>query len=139
MHAATQGALAVAFAVTPSRWQAACRGLSVPVNTAQTGTILKSGDSSKKRCGKYTRHNAGQIEPDRGFIADTVFGRLDALTKPTFGFPQSLQPWFQALHNGGTSVNDRAGLQTTFDAAGSRCSPPVESFTPPLRLDQLLD
>jgi hypothetical protein len=28
-----------------------------------------------------------------------------AVTKPTFGFPQTLQPWFQALHNGGTSVN----------------------------------
>jgi len=120
--------------------------------------------------GKYTRHNAGQIKPDRGFIPDTVFtektyaivdeldiiakahestvarvalawvqaqpgvsstiigarrlaqlednlkaldvklsaeelGRLDALTKPTFGFPQSIQPWFSALHNGGTSVN----------------------------------
>jgi aryl-alcohol dehydrogenase-like predicted oxidoreductase len=23
-------------------------------------------------------------------------GRLDALTKPTFGFPQSMQPWFPA-------------------------------------------
>jgi aryl-alcohol dehydrogenase-like predicted oxidoreductase len=120
--------------------------------------------------GKYTRHNAGQIKPDRGFIADTVFtektyaivdeldiiakahestvarvalawvqaqpgvtstligarrlaqlednlkaldvklsaeelSRLDALTKPTFGFPQSMQSWFPALHNGGTSVN----------------------------------
>jgi aryl-alcohol dehydrogenase-like predicted oxidoreductase len=33
------------------------------------------------------------------------FGRLDALTKPTFGFPQSMQPWFAAIHNGGTSVN----------------------------------
>jgi diketogulonate reductase-like aldo/keto reductase len=32
-------------------------------------------------------------------------GRLDGLTKPTFGFPQSMQPWFPALHNGGTSVN----------------------------------
>ena len=32
-------------------------------------------------------------------------GRLDALTKPTFGFPQSMQPWFAAIHNGGTSVN----------------------------------
>ena len=32
-------------------------------------------------------------------------GRLDALTKPTFGFPQNMQPWFPALHNGGTSVN----------------------------------
>ena len=30
---------------------------------------------------------------------------LDEKTKPTFGFPQSMQPWFPALHNGGTSVN----------------------------------
>ena len=127
---------------------------------------LKSGVLS----GKYTRHNAGQIKPDRGFIADTFLAektyvivdelqviakahdstvarvalawvqaqpgvtstiigarrlaqlednlkaldvklsaeelsRLDALTKPTFGFPQNMQPWFPALHNGGTSVN----------------------------------
>jgi aryl-alcohol dehydrogenase-like predicted oxidoreductase len=127
---------------------------------------LKSGVLS----GKYTRHNAGQIKPDRGFIADSFLsektyvivdelhviaeahqstiarvalawvqaqpgvtstiigarrlaqlednlkaldvklsaeelGRLDALTKPTFGFPQNMQPWFPALHNGGTSVN----------------------------------
>jgi hypothetical protein len=32
-------------------------------------------------------------------------GRLDALTKPTFGFPQSMQPVFPAIHNGGTMVN----------------------------------
>jgi aryl-alcohol dehydrogenase-like predicted oxidoreductase len=31
--------------------------------------------------------------------------RLDALTKPTFGFPQSMQPMFAAIHNGGTTVN----------------------------------
>jgi aryl-alcohol dehydrogenase-like predicted oxidoreductase len=31
--------------------------------------------------------------------------RLDQLTKPTFGFPQSMQPWFVAIHNGGTYVN----------------------------------
>jgi len=31
--------------------------------------------------------------------------RLDALTKPTFGFPQSMQPVFPSIHNGGTSVN----------------------------------
>ena len=127
---------------------------------------LKSGVLS----GKYTRHNAGQIKPDRGFITDAFLtektyaivdelhiiakahqstvarvalawvqaqpgvtstiigarrleqlednlkalevilsaeelGRLDALTKPTFSFPQSMQPWFPAIHNGGTSVN----------------------------------
>jgi aryl-alcohol dehydrogenase-like predicted oxidoreductase len=32
-------------------------------------------------------------------------GRLDALTKPTFGFPQSMQPMFPSIHNGGTTVN----------------------------------
>jgi aryl-alcohol dehydrogenase-like predicted oxidoreductase len=31
--------------------------------------------------------------------------RLDEVTKPTFGFPQSMQPYFPAIHNGGTSVN----------------------------------
>jgi aryl-alcohol dehydrogenase-like predicted oxidoreductase len=127
---------------------------------------LKSGVLS----GKYTRHNAGQIKPDRGLFADSFLtektyaivdalaiiakahestvarvalawvqaqpgvtstiigarrlaqlednvkaldvkltaeelGRLDALTKPTFGFPQSMAPIFPALHNGGTSVN----------------------------------
>ncbi len=32
-------------------------------------------------------------------------GRLDALTKPVFGFPQSMQPMFPSIHNGGTTVN----------------------------------
>jgi aryl-alcohol dehydrogenase-like predicted oxidoreductase len=32
-------------------------------------------------------------------------GRLDALTKPKLGFPQNMQPWFPAIHNGGTTVN----------------------------------
>ncbi|MET0340295.1 MAG: aldo/keto reductase [Polyangiales bacterium] len=31
--------------------------------------------------------------------------RLDALTAPTFGFPQSMQPMFPAIHHGGTTVN----------------------------------
>jgi len=31
--------------------------------------------------------------------------QLDALTKPTFGFPQNMQPMFPAIHNGGTTVN----------------------------------
>ena len=38
-------------------------------------------------------------------LSDEELGRLDALTKPTLGFPQSMQRWFPALHNGGTSVN----------------------------------
>jgi aryl-alcohol dehydrogenase-like predicted oxidoreductase len=38
-------------------------------------------------------------------LSTEELGRLDALTKPTFGFPQNMQPWFPSLHNGGTSVN----------------------------------
>jgi aryl-alcohol dehydrogenase-like predicted oxidoreductase len=127
---------------------------------------LKSGILS----GKYTRKNAGQVKPDRGFIttsfinekvysivdeleviakahdstparaalawvqaqpgvASTIIGarkmaqlddnvkalelkltkeelgKLDALTKPVFGFPQNMQPIFPSIHNGGTNVN----------------------------------
>ena len=31
--------------------------------------------------------------------------KLDELTKPALGFPQSMQAWFPGIHNGGTSVN----------------------------------
>jgi aryl-alcohol dehydrogenase-like predicted oxidoreductase len=41
-------------------------------------------------------------------------GRLESLTKPTFGFPQSMQPWFPAIHNGGTSVNGVAAPLSPF-------------------------
>src|SRR5882757_6202722 len=41
-------------------------------------------------------------------------GRLEALTKPTFGFPQNMQPWFPALHNGGTSVNGFSAPPSSF-------------------------
>jgi aryl-alcohol dehydrogenase-like predicted oxidoreductase len=41
-------------------------------------------------------------------------GRLDALTKPKFGFPQSMAPVFPALHNGGTSVNGVAAQLLPF-------------------------
>jgi aryl-alcohol dehydrogenase-like predicted oxidoreductase len=41
-------------------------------------------------------------------------GRLDALTKPKFGFPQNMQSWFPAIHNGGTSVNGLAGPPSPF-------------------------
>jgi aryl-alcohol dehydrogenase-like predicted oxidoreductase len=40
--------------------------------------------------------------------------RLDALTKPTFGFPQSMQPIFPSLHHGGTTVNGIAAPMTPF-------------------------
>jgi aryl-alcohol dehydrogenase-like predicted oxidoreductase len=41
-------------------------------------------------------------------------GRLDALTKPTLGFPQSMQPFFPAIHNGGTSVNGISAPLSSF-------------------------
>jgi hypothetical protein len=41
-------------------------------------------------------------------------GQLDALTRPTFGFPQNMQPIFPAIHNGGTSVNGIYGAPSAF-------------------------
>ncbi len=40
--------------------------------------------------------------------------RLDALTKPTFGFPQNMQPMFPSIHNGGTTVNGVYGAPSPF-------------------------
>jgi len=40
--------------------------------------------------------------------------RLNALTKPTFGFPQNMQPMFPAIHNGGTTVNGLYAPATSF-------------------------
>ena len=40
--------------------------------------------------------------------------RLKALTKPTFGFPQNMQPMFPAIHNGGTTVNGLYAPTTGF-------------------------
>jgi aryl-alcohol dehydrogenase-like predicted oxidoreductase len=47
-------------------------------------------------------------------LTSEEIGRLDALTKPTFGFPQSMQPLFAALHNGGTSVNGASAPASPF-------------------------
>ncbi|MBZ4395484.1 aldo/keto reductase [Myxococcus sp. MISCRS1] len=46
--------------------------------------------------------NVGALEVK---LSAEQLGRLDALSKPTFGFPQSMQPIFPAIHNGGTTVN----------------------------------
>jgi aryl-alcohol dehydrogenase-like predicted oxidoreductase len=40
--------------------------------------------------------------------------RLNGLTKPTFGFPQSMQPVFPSIHNGGTTVNGVYGAASPF-------------------------
>ncbi|NOK05856.1 MULTISPECIES: aldo/keto reductase [Myxococcus] len=46
--------------------------------------------------------NVGALEVK---LTAEQLARLDALTQPTFGFPQSMQPMFPSLHNGGTTVN----------------------------------
>ncbi|MBZ4411947.1 aldo/keto reductase [Myxococcus sp. XM-1-1-1] len=46
--------------------------------------------------------NVGALEVK---LSAEQLGRLDALSKPIFGFPQSMQPIFPAIHNGGTTVN----------------------------------
>jgi aryl-alcohol dehydrogenase-like predicted oxidoreductase len=40
--------------------------------------------------------------------------RLDALTKPAFGFPQNMAAMFPAIHNGGTTVNGVAAPPSPF-------------------------
>ena len=40
--------------------------------------------------------------------------RLDALTRPSFGFPQSMAPMFPSIYNGGTSVNGVYGPPSDF-------------------------
>ncbi len=51
----------------------------------------------------------GQLEDNLQALALQLtaenLSRLDALTKPALGFPQHMQAWFPAIHNGGTSVN----------------------------------
>jgi aryl-alcohol dehydrogenase-like predicted oxidoreductase len=55
--------------------------------------------------------NLRSLEVD--LTADEL-ARLDALTRPTFGFPQSMQPVFPAIHNGGTTVNGLYAPPTAF-------------------------
>lgn len=40
--------------------------------------------------------------------------KLNELTTPVFGFPQSMQPMFPAIHNGGTTVNGVFGPASPF-------------------------
>jgi aryl-alcohol dehydrogenase-like predicted oxidoreductase len=40
--------------------------------------------------------------------------KLDALTKPTFGFPQNMQPMFPSIHHGGMSVNGSSAPESDF-------------------------
>jgi aryl-alcohol dehydrogenase-like predicted oxidoreductase len=59
-----------------------------------------------------------QLEDNVGSIdvrlTPEELGGLDALTTPTLGFPQNMQPIFPAIHNGGTSVNGVYGAPSAF-------------------------
>jgi aryl-alcohol dehydrogenase-like predicted oxidoreductase len=47
-------------------------------------------------------------------LSSEELARLDALTKPKLGFPQNMQAWFPAIHNGGTSVNGAYAPPSSF-------------------------
>ncbi|NUP08950.1 MAG: aldo/keto reductase [Polyangiaceae bacterium] len=47
-------------------------------------------------------------------LTSDELARLDALTKPAFGFPQNMQPIFPSIHNGGTTVNGVYGPPSPF-------------------------
>jgi len=47
-------------------------------------------------------------------LTPAELSKLDALTRPTFGFPQSMQPMFPSILNGGTTVNGVHGAASGF-------------------------
>ncbi|BDU78209.1 aldo/keto reductase [Mesoterricola sediminis] len=47
-------------------------------------------------------------------LAPEAVARLDELTRPTFGFPQSMMPIFPSIHNAGTTVNGVYGAPSPF-------------------------
>jgi aryl-alcohol dehydrogenase-like predicted oxidoreductase len=47
-------------------------------------------------------------------LSDQELTHLDALTKPTLGFPANMQPMFPAIHNGGTTVNGVTSEASSF-------------------------
>src|SRR6202790_2787028 len=59
-----------------------------------------------------------QLEDNVGALDVTLtpdeLGRLDALTKPTFGFPQNMQSIFPAIHNGGRAGTAATGAPPVF-------------------------
>jgi aryl-alcohol dehydrogenase-like predicted oxidoreductase len=59
-----------------------------------------------------------QLEDNLGALdvqlAPEAVARLDRLTAPEFGFPQSMMPIFPSIHNGGTTVNGMFGPTSPF-------------------------
>ncbi len=50
----------------------------------------------------YILHNLKALDVE---LTPEQIAKLDAMTKPAFGFPQNMAPMFPAIHNGGTTVN----------------------------------
>ncbi|RYZ54050.1 MAG: aldo/keto reductase [Proteobacteria bacterium] len=59
-----------------------------------------------------------QLEDNIGstsvLLSDKEVAHLNGLTKPVFGFPQSMEPMFPSIHNGGTTVNGVSAETTSF-------------------------
>jgi aryl-alcohol dehydrogenase-like predicted oxidoreductase len=59
-----------------------------------------------------------QLEDNLASLEVTItpdeLARLDSLTKPALGFPQNMQAWFPAIHNGGTTVNGVHAVPSPF-------------------------
>jgi hypothetical protein len=51
-------------------------------------------------------------------LSAAELAKLDALTKPTFGLPQSMQPMFPSIINGGTSLIGTFTALTVCDGKG---------------------
>lgn len=47
-------------------------------------------------------------------LSEEERSQLNQLTQPSFGFPQSMQPVFPSIHNGGTTVNGVYGPPSVF-------------------------
>lgn len=94
-----------AFAVVDELERAAKRHDTTIARAALAWVRQQSGVSSTiigARTIKQLEDNIGSL--DVTLTADELTS-LDALSKPTFGFPQSMQPLFPSIQHGGMSVN----------------------------------
>jgi aryl-alcohol dehydrogenase-like predicted oxidoreductase len=88
-----------------SRVPTAALGSTVPVAHRTLSTGAQPGETSTLIGARRLAQLEDNLKALDVKLSAEELGRLDALTKPALGFPQSIQPWFSALHNGGTSVN----------------------------------
>ena len=78
---------------------------STPARIALAWVRAQPGVSSTiigARCLSQLDDNVKSLDTD---LTPEELTRLDALTKPVFGFPQNIAPIFPSIRNGGTTVN----------------------------------